>query len=257
MSEHPTPSPAEEADDLIQRTIERELARTRAPAPRDALPLDGDDPPARDGPEPPGRAAPVPRRAIYLLPCLTAVFAAAFCVLLGVYLFQLHQDDARYAQLGETLTAVLALSEENDSLREQIDDLEAQIDTAQEKEQGLSDLLSEATTEAGVLSALYRAELYLHNGDYHNAALMLTTRTVTDMTAYLEGYDAYNAGYYGQGYVPLLPRYQDALDTLVDEGYLVVEVQGDGTEVAGLSDEVIAGLTSSTYPQDGPTGEGG
>ena len=258
MADHPTPTPMEEAelaDDLIQRTIERELARQK-------LPRSSPGPEDFEGPEPdeeaPENPPPAPRRAIYLLPCLTAVFAAAFCVLLGVYLSQLRQDDARYAQLGETLSSIEAMSRNFDSMDREIAELERQLDSAQGSLDEMTNLWLEATTEASSLSALYHAELYLQNGDYYAAALMLTTRTVTDMTAFLEEHDA---EYEGGNYVPLLPRYQAALDTLVEEGYLDLEVQEDGTELAildlDLSEEMLDYFASSTYHEDDPAGEGG
>ena len=255
MADHPTPL---EEEDIIEQTIHRELARQKLPSARPQASFKEEEPPD-EVPEP-GHEAPAPaaRWSTYLLPCFTVLFGAAFCILLVVYLTQLHQDNARYAQLGETLTAIEAMSRNFDSMDLQIDELERQLDSAQGSLDEMTDRWLEATTEAGNLSALYHAELSLQNGDYYAAALMLATRTVTDMTAFLEEHDA---EYDGGSYVPLLPRYQAALDTLVERGYLDLEVQEDGTELAALdlSEEMLDYFASSTYPypEDDPAGEGG
>ena len=76
------------------------------------------------------------------------------------------------------------------------------------------------------------------------------------MEEYLEEYDPYYEGYYGESYIPLLPRYQDFLNTLLEEGYLAIETGEDGTQYLELGEEAFDFLASSTYPYPGENGEG-
>lgn len=226
MADHPTP-PLKE-DDIIEQTILRELARPKLPSARPQPRFEQEEPPA-ESPEEGDQEAPTTavRWSTYVLPCFTVLFGAAFCILLVVYLFHLHQDNARYAQLGETLSSVQALSEENDDLRSQLDALEDQIDTQLEDNVAIGELLSEVSTEADVISSLYRAEIYFSEGNYNKAAFALMDNSnVTEITEYLSDYDSYNANYFS--YLPaLLPRYQSMLDTLVEEGYLDLTIIQD------------------------------
>lgn len=251
MADHPTPP---EEEDIIEQTIHRELARQKLPSARPQASFEEEPP--DEVPEP-GHEAPAPavRWSTYLLPCFTVLFGAAFCILLAVYLTQLHQDNARYAQLGETLDSIQALSEENDDLRSQLDALESQIDTQLEDNVAIGELLSDATTEADVISALYLGEIYLQDGDYLSAALLLINHTVTDMTDYLEEYDSYHQEY-DPAMPALLPRYQSMLDTLVEEGFLAIETGEDGTQDLNLGEKTYDFLISATYPSPVENGEG-
>lgn len=227
MADHPAHV---DEDDIIEQTIHRELARQKFPKPGKSG-LDGGEPPDQEQ-EPEARHAPSVRWYAYLLPCFTVLFGAAFCVLLVVYLTQLNQDNGRYEQLGETLTSIQALNEENDTLQLQLDERESQINELTEYASDLNERLSEASEEADVISALYRAEIYFSEGNYSKAAFSLTSNSnVTETTEYLSDYDSYNANSFP--YLPaLLPRYQSMLDTLADDGYLTLTTQEDGTQYA-------------------------
>lgn len=255
MADHPTPP---EEEDIIEQTIHRELARQKLPSTRPQASFEEEEPPD-EVPEP-GHEAPAPaaRWSTYLLPCFTVLFGAAFCILLTVYLTQLHQDNARYAQLGETLTAIDAMSRNFDSMDLQIDELERQLDIEHETASDLATRYGEAETEAVTIGLLYRIELFMAQGDLLSAAIEISNNSpyITGMEEYLEEYDPYYEGYYGESYIPLLPRYQDFLNTLLEEGYLAIETGEDGTQYLELGEEAFDFLASSTYPYPGENGEG-
>ena len=76
------------------------------------------------------------------------------------------------------------------------------------------------------------------------------------MEEYLAEYDPYYEGYYGESYIPLLPRYQDFLNTLLEEGYLAIETGEDGTQNLNLGEKTYDFLISATYPSPVENGEG-
>ena len=220
MADHPAPL---EEEDIIEQTIHRELARQKLPSARPQVSFEQEEPPA-GSPEGDHQAPTTAARwSTYLLPCFTVLLGAAFCILLVIYLFQLHQDNTRYAQLGETLTAIEAMSRNFDSMDREIDELERQLDVEQEATSDLATRYGEAETEAVTIGLLYRIELFMAQGDLLSAAREISNNSpsIIGLEEYLEEYDSYHEGYYGESYVPLLPRYQNFLNTLLEEGYLL------------------------------------
>ena len=230
MVEHPHV----DEDDIIEQTIHRELARQKLPSARPQASFEQEDPPSGS----PEGDHEVPTTAIrwstYLLPFFTVLLGAAFCILLVIYLTQLYQDNARYEQLGETLSSIQALSEENDDLRSQLNERIDQNNSLLKDNADIGELLSESSTELSVFRSLYYAEIYFSEGNYSKAAFALTDNSnVTEMQEYLSKQDRSHSD--SLSYLPaLLPRYQSMLDTLVDEGYLTLTSQEDGTQYAGF-----------------------
>lgn len=238
MVEHPHV----DEDDIIEQTIHRELARQKLPSARPQASFEQEDPPSGS----PEGDHEVPTTAIrwstYLLPFFTVLLGAAFCILLVIYLTQLYQDNARYTQLGETLTAIQALSEENDDLQTQVDRLEKQANNLLESTSGLDKRLEESTKEAQIISMLYQSDHFFSEGDYTYAAITLDCN-VTDVEEYLEEYDRYNQEHYYVTFA-LLPHYEFILNTLVAEGYLFLETEADGTQYAYWSQAVEDAATA-------------
>lgn len=164
------------------------------------------------------------------------LFIVAFSLLLWSYMMNQRSNDLVLSELRGNASAMQTTMERNVELEQQVDELEAALDKAEqekaaleksaEEQQEMVDTLNRDVNSLSINRDICYALLLMEDGDHQGAAVMLTSwYSTADILAQIEANDTAS---WNDGEAPVLlrERYEAMVEELVKEGYLTVMKDG-------------------------------
>ena len=164
------------------------------------------------------------------------LFIVAFSLLLWSYMMNQRSNDEVLSELRGSASAMQTTMERNVELEQQVDELQAALEKAEQEkaaleksageQQEIVDMLNRDVNSLSINRDICYALLLMEDGDHQGAAVMLASwHSTADILAQIEANDT---GSWNGSEAPILlrERYEAMVEQLAKEGYLTVIENG-------------------------------